>query len=319
MNFTLLDDFLGYLVSTRGLSKNTVNGYYYDLRGFLRFLKVRRGVSSIEEIEELDIDDVDLSMLKSVTKQDIYAYNSYLANKKGNKMNAVSRKNSAIRTFFNYLATKVNVIDVDPASDLDMPKIRRTIPTALSLEEAKRFLKTIEDFDYKSKNNEFLKTRDLCIATFFLNCGMRLSELIGMDLFDIESDNTIKILGKGNKERTVYLNGACIRSLDRYLENRPEVESKALFLSRNKKRISARAVQMMIEKYIELAGLDPNKYSVHKLRHTAATLMYQYGEVDIRSLQKVLGHESVQTTEIYTHVSDEQVKKAIEKNPLGDL
>lgn len=319
MNFTLLDDFLGYLVSTRGLSMNTVNGYYYDLKNFLIFIVARKFNLDMKNLEDSYLEKMSLDVIKTINKQDIYAYNSYLVHTKKNKMNAVSRKNSAIRTFFNYLTTKINVLEVDPSSDLDMPKIRRTIPTALSLEEAKRFLKTIEDYNYNSKNNDFLKSRDFCIATFFLNCGMRLSELCGIDMFDLEDDNTIKILGKGNKERSIYLNKACIHALDKYLENRPEVDSKALFLSKNKTRITPRAVQMMIDKYIVMSGLDPDKYSVHKLRHTAATLMYQYGEVDIRSLQKVLGHESVQTTEIYTHVSDEQVKRAIEKNPLGEL
>lgn len=312
---TLLDDFIGYLGSTRSLSQKTMEGYYYDIRTFLRFMKIRRGLDNEENFDSIDIDDIDEKFLESIRKTDLYAFNAYLEKKRDNSNRTKYRKLSAIRTFFNYLSVKINVIDHNPIEDIDMPKLEKTLPIALTLDEAIKFLNTIK----LSNEPEFFKNRDYAIATLFLNCGMRLSELSSINLEDIRDDNSLKIMGKGKKERTVYLNDACIKALNDYIKLRPNVEDKALFLSRLNKRIGNRGIQNMIEKHILEAGLDPNKYTVHKLRHTAATLMYRYGNADLRSLQEVLGHVSVTTTQIYTHVSDEQIKTTVENNPLGKI
>lgn len=312
---TLLDDFIGYLGSTRSLSKKTMEGYYYDIRTFLRFMKIRRGLANEENFDSIDIDDIDAEFLENIKKIDLYAFNAYLERRRDNSNRTKYRKLSAIRTFFNYLSVKINVIDHNPIEDIDMPKLEKTLPVALTLDEAIKFLNTIKH----SEQSEFFKNRDYAIATLFLNCGMRLSELASINLEDIRDDKSLKIMGKGKKERTVYLNDACIKALDDYLKLRPDVEDKALFLSRLNKRIGNRGIQNMIEKHILEAGLDPNKYTVHKLRHTAATLMYRYGNADLRSLQEVLGHASVTTTQIYTHVSDEQIRTTVENNPLGKI
>ncbi len=309
----LLDDFLDYMKSTKGASESTVKEYYYDIRLFLRFLKQRRGLAKDIEFNEIDIEDVGIEMLSSVKKQDIYAFNAFLEKTRNVSNRTKYRKVSSIRAFFNYLSTKIDVIEYNPIENIDMPKLEKTLPQYLDLNEAISLLETIN----KAEKKEPYKSRDYAIATLFLNCGMRLSELSSIDLKDISKDNTLRVLGKGNKERTIYLNKACQNALDIYLKNRPKVDTDALFLSMRNTRISNRAIQHMIEKYIIETGLDPKKYTVHKLRHTAATLMYQYGNADIRSLQEILGHESITTTQIYTHVRSEQLKQTIDSNPLA--
>ena len=212
-----------------------------------------------------------------------------------------------------------NIIETNPAQDLETPKMDKRMPKYLSLDDSRKLL------DIASHEDNRNAQRDFAITTLFLNCGMRLSELVGINLKDIDfSDCKLNVIGKGNKERTIYLNKACMRALSNYISSRPKegikVDSKdALFLSERKERISRRTVQHIINKELQAAGLDTNKYSVHKLRHTAATLMYQYGNVDIRALQELLGHESISTTEIYTHVSNEQVRNAVESNPLANM
>ena len=301
--------------STKGSSDTTIREYYYDIRLFLRYLKVRRGLCDDSDFDNISIDDIDAELLKSVKKQDIYAYNGYLEKVRKVSNRSKHRKISSLRAFFKYLSTKIDVIEYNPLENIDMPKLNKTLPQYLDLNEAIALLETIEN----SKKSDVYKLRDYCIATLFLNCGMRLSELAGINIEHISSDNTLRVIGKGNKERTIYLNKACIKALDDYLKVRPEVESSALFLSMRKNRMSNRAIQHMIEKYIIETGLDPEKYTVHKLRHTAATFMYQYGNADIRSLQEILGHESITTTQIYTHVRDEQLKKTVENNPMAEV
>ena len=217
---------------------------------------------------------------------------------------------ACIRSFFKYANTKANIIKVNPASELDSPKITKTLPRYLELDECRALLNVI-DGEHKE--------RDYCMIVMFLNCGMRLSELVGINITDINGD-TLVVTGKGDKERTIYLNDSCREAIDRYLAVRPKTEEKgeyALFLSNRRQRISGKTVQYTVKKYIKLAGLDPHKYSTHKLRHTAATLMYSYGDVDIRALQEILGHTSVATTEIYTHVKNARIKEAVSKNPLA--
>ncbi|MBP2025511.1 tyrosine recombinase XerC [Peptoniphilus stercorisuis] len=311
----LLDDFLDYMKSTRGSSESTVKEYYYDIRLFLRFLKQRRGLAKDIEFDDISIEDIDIELLKSVKKQDIYAFNAFLEKTRKVSNRSKYRKISSIRTFFNYLSAKVDLIEYNPIENIDMPKLEKTLPEYLDLNEALNLLDTIKNTNKK----EIYKTRDYAIVTLFLNCGMRLSELSGINLDDISNDNTLRVLGKGNKERTIYLNNACQDALEDYMKNRPDIESNALFLSMRNNRMSNRAIQHMIEKYIVDTGLDSKKYSVHKLRHTAATLMYQYGGADIRSLQEILGHESITTTQIYTHVRSEQLKNTVNSNPLANI
>lgn len=312
----LIDDFLDYQKSTKGLSDNTIKEYYYDLRIFVRFVKKRKGlVEDGTNFEDIIIEDITPEVLESVTKQDIYAYNAFLERERKIGNRGKFRKLSSIRSFYNYLFTKIDVIDKNPVVDIDMPKIEKTLPVYLTLEQSKNLLKTIEN----SKSKPVYKKRDYAIATLFLNCGMRLSELSGINLSHIENGNTLTVVGKGNKERTIYLNDACIRAIDDYLKLRPQVKDDALFLSMRENRMSNRSIQHMIEKHMKNSGLDTTKYSVHKLRHTAATLMYEYGNADIRSLQEILGHESVNTTEIYTHVNKESLRKMVESNPLSNL
>ena len=240
----------------------------------------------------------------------------------GSKPATRARKISTIRIFFSYLSQKANLIESNPAQNLETPKLDKRLPKYLSLDDSKKLLNVTE-----SDENDENKERDYAIMTLFLNCGLRLSELVGINVQDIDfNEYKMTVIGKGNKERTIYLNKACIDALKEYISVRPnegikndsKASNKALFLSRRRERISNRMVQYIVEKELRKAGLDTSKYSTHKLRHTAATLMYQYGNVDIRALQELLGHKSISTTEIYTHVSNDQVRNAVEANPLND-
>jgi len=302
--------------STKGLSENTIKEYYYDLRIFVRFIKRRKNlVNDDVNFDDIIVEDITPEILESVTKQDIYSYNAFLERKRKINNRSKFRKLSSVRSFYNYLFTKIDIISKNPVVDIDMPKIEKTLPVYLTLEQSLNLLKTIEN----SNSKPVYKKRDYAIVTLFLNCGMRLSELSSINISHIEDNKTLKVIGKGNKERTIYLNSACINAIKDYLKLRPQVKSDALFLSMRENRMSNRSIQHMIEKHMRNSGLDTKKYSVHKLRHTAATLMYQYGHADIRSLQEILGHESVNTTEIYTHVNKDSLKKMVELNPLSNV
>lgn len=309
----ILKDFLNYTSVIKNKSKGTVHEYYYDLRTFFRYLKTKRSDQYADiEFEKIPIDDIDESFIKSIDLSEIYDYLSFVNRNRDNEAAARARKVASLKSFFKYLTNKAEILDTDPTLKLDTPKLKKAQPTYLTLEEAKKLLSVVEG-EYRE--------RDLCILTLFLNCGIRLSELIGINLSDIKEDK-IKILGKGNKERTVYLNHACNIAIANYLRVRPvdsvyPPDKDALFISRNHRRISERTVQSIVKKYVRLAGLDETKYSPHKLRHTAATLMYKYGEVDIRILQEILGHENLSTTQIYTHLDENQIREAVNKNPLG--
>lgn len=317
MKANYVDDFLDYLSSTKERSDSTIKEYYYDLRTFLRFMKIRKEDIPYNDFEEIDIDEINQEFLASITKQDIYSYSSYLDKKRKNSSRTKFRKLSSVRSFFNYLSFKIEILAYNPAENLDMPKIEKSLPIYLTLEESVKLLSTVE----KSKQKPIYKYRDYSIILLFLNCGLRLSELSSINIEDIDKKSTIRIIGKGSKERMVYLNEACRDSIDKYLKIRKEngVEHKALFLSMRKERMSNRSIQHMIEKHLKSAGFDTKKYSVHKLRHTAATLMYQYGDEDIKTLQEILGHESISTTQIYTHVDQQDIKHVMNKNPLGNL
>ncbi len=301
----LLDDFLNYIETIKGKSSNTVKEYQYDLRTFFKFLKIRyRLAPSNTDFDDIDIADVDIDLIKKVRIQDLYAFISYVDKERNNKNYAKARKVASIRSFFKYLHSKIKLIDENPALDLESPKTDSRHPIYLTLDEAKKLLDVID--------GQF-KERDYAIITLFLNCGLRLSELVSIDINKIKGD-ILTVVGKGNKERTIYLNDACIDAINNYLRVRPVKglnDRNALFVSRKNNRLSQKGVQYLVKKYLQLAGLDATKYSPHKLRHTAATLMYKYGNVDIRVLQQILGHENVATTQIYTHIDDERLRKAV--------
>ena len=318
-NPSFLNSFLDYTATILNKSPNTIKEYNYDLNNFLKFILVHFKMVNTKDIKEVDIHDMQLSTIEKIKLEDIHAYLFYLKNNFQSKAATRARKVASIRVFFNYLCNKANLIEKNPAQNLETPKQEKRIPKYLSLDDSKKLLDAASSIDDRNKE------RDFAIITLFLNCGMRLSELVGINLNDIVWDEyQLNVIGKGNKERTIYLNKACMNALNSYIAVRPRdcVKSDsrdALFLSERKERISNRTVQYIVKQELKRAGLDTDKYSVHKLRHTAATLMYQYGQVDIRALQELLGHESISTTEIYTHVSNNQVRDAVERNPLADL
>lgn len=307
---TIAIEFLEYMETIRGKSKNTITAYGYDLGLFFKYIKIKRGyVAADSPLEEIPIDDIDSYILNGVSLTDFYSFLSFAANQRDNKNYARARKVACLKSFFKYL-NKMKMIDANPSIELESPKINSRHPVYLTLDESRQLLASIE-----GENRE----RDYAIITLFLNCGLRLSELVSIDINKISGD-LLTVIGKGNKERTVYLNKACIKAIACYLKVRPadEVKDKnALFISERKRRISKRTVQYLVKKYIGISDLDTDKYSPHKLRHTAATLMYKYGKVDIRSLQQILGHENISTTQIYTHLDDEILRNAVKSNPLS--
>ena len=321
-NPEFLNSFLDYSVTILNKSPNSIKEYNYDLTMFLRFIKMHFNMTKETDLKEIEIKDLTIHTIKKITLDDIHAFIAYLTREFHSKATTRARKVSTIRIFFKYLSTKAKLIDTNPAQDLETPKLDKRLPKYLSLDDSKKLLNVASNED--NRNCE----RDYAIITLFLNCGIRLSELIGINIQDIDfKECKLNVIGKGNKERTIYLNKACMRAIADYLQVRPKegikhdkkYSEKALFLSERKTRISNRTVEAIVTKQLQSAGLDTKKYSVHKLRHTAATLMYQYGQVDIRALQELLGHESIATTEIYTHVSNDQVRNAVESNPLSNL
>ncbi len=307
-----MSDFLEYMLSVKGRSDKTVSEYFLDLRTFYRFLVIRYKLSSqVDVFEEIDINLVTLDTLKKVNIMDLHSFIAFIDRERNNTNRTKARKIACLRSFFKYLYSIVKLIPVNPAIDLETPKKNSRLPVALTLDESKGMLSSIDGTN---------KERDYAIITLFLNCGLRLSELIGIDIDKIKGD-TLTVVGKGNKERTIYLNDVCIQAMEDYLNVRPEAEpghENALFLSNRKTRFTQRGVQHMVDKYLNEAGLSGKHYSPHKLRHTAATLMYQYGHVDIRALQEILGHESVSTTQIYTHIDKNQLRDAVKHNPLNE-
>ena len=309
----IVKDFLIYMQNVQEKSETTLNVYYVDLRMFFRFMKKRRGIVGAEvDLKDIGIKDIDINFIKTIDFEDIKSFMTFCMEERGNRAAARSKKCSVLNTFFNYLTKKVRLLKENPAENIDFPKKAKVLPKYLTLEQSIALLKSV-DGEYKE--------RDYCILTLFLNCGMRLSELVGINMNDIMENNMLRIFGKGRKERIVYLNEACNHALQEYLKVRPEnaEDKNALFISKRNKRISKETVQFMVYKYIDKIGLGEQGYSVHKLRHTAATLMYQHGNVDIRVLKDVLGHEHLDTTEIYTHLSSKQVQNAINANPLANL
>ncbi|MBQ9375412.1 MAG: tyrosine recombinase XerC [Ruminococcus sp.] len=311
-----LEDFLTNLLISKERSERTVEGYYIDIRTFLRYLKIKHKViSSDADLSEVSIVDVPIEWIESLNIMEAYEYLKYLKFERQNETATRARKTSALKQFYNYLSKKSKLISVNPLKDLEVPRVKNKLPVFLSLQDSIKLLDSID-----SKN----KDRDYCIIVLFLNCGMRLSELVGLNISDYSRDNqTLRVLGKGNKQRIVYLNDSCIEALNQYLDaarpNESAKDKNAIFLSANKTRINKRRVQQIVEENLKRAGLSNLGVTTHKLRHTAATLMYQHGNVDTLVLRDVLGHKSIATTEIYTHLSDENLREAADANPLNKV
>ena len=314
-----LNSFLDYTATILNKSQDTVKEYNYDLNTFLKYILYHFKMTNEKDLKQISIRNMSLETVSKITLDDIHSFLFYLTNTYNSKAATRARKVSSIRVFFNYLCNKAGLIEKNPAQNLETPKLDKRIPKYLTLDDSKKLLEAVNDMDDRNKE------RDYAIITLFLNCGMRLSELVGINIKDINfNDQKLNVIGKGNKERTIYLNSACMNAVNKYLAVRPhdnvKYDSKdALFLSERRERISNRTVQYIVKQELKRAGLDTNKYSVHKLRHTAATLMYKYGNVDIRALQELLGHESIATTEIYTHVDNSQIRNAVESNPLANI
>ena len=306
-------EYLHYLDFVKLRSPRTVNGYYLDLRGFFRYMMLQWDrADDATPIGKIDLTGISTRDIAGITKRDIFGYLDYARNA-DNGPKARARKLSALKGFFHYMCTQVNKLPVNPTENISLGTPQKALPKYLTENEAVELLKNIQSDFYE---------RDYCIITLFLNCGMRLAELVTIDLSDFR-DDTIRIVGKGNKERLVYLNDACIEALQIYLNKRNTMEGlnpkeRAVFITRRRKeRISNRRVEQLVTGAMKAAGL--RGFSTHKLRHTAATLMYQTGNVDILTLKQLLGHSSVGTTQIYTHLQEFQVRAAIEQNPLGEV
>ena len=310
----VIREFLNYTGNIKGRSDLTVDEYYRDLRTFFRFIIKDRGLIKDDiDIDEIDISCVDLEMIKTITFSEILIFLNYCKDERGNNSSTRARKTSSLKDFFNYLTVKTHKLSYNPTEELEAPKKGKRLPKYLTLEDSLRLLEAVD--------GEF-KERDYCILIFFLNCGLRLSELVGINLSDINSEYVLNVRGKGDKERTLFLNQACVNALKSYMKVRPVdgiSDKNALFISRKKCRITNKGVYHMVNHYLEKIGLGNQGYSPHKLRHTAATLMYQKGGVDIRTLQAILGHSNLGTTQIYTHIADEQIEKGLNANPLANL
>lgn len=299
-------------------SQNTVSEYLSDLCMFFRFLKRQKEHPETKELADIPLDTLDIEFVEGVTTADIYSFLEYLAVERKNKISIRARRLSSIRVFYKYLSDKAGLTDHNPADPIDSPKGSSRRPKYLTVEESLRLLESVRD-DSESKTRE----RDYAIVTLFLNCGMRLSELTGIDMSDLSKDlQTVRVVGKGNKERWLYLNDACREALQAYIKERtlllPRLKDKTpLFISSQMRRISQKTVQWIVYKYLDRAGLAHKNFSTHKLRHTAATLLYQSGEVDVLVLKDILGHEQLNTTQIYTHIRDEEQRAAMAHHPLA--
>ena len=318
----LVKNFLIFMQTVKNRSDNTISEYYYDLKNLFRYLVIyKSGTDPLEiDLDTVDVSNIQINFIKTITTENFYSYLKYLDDlyknktRKNLKPTSRARKTASIKSFFNFLSNNKKLLDVNPVIGLETPQLERRLPKYLTLDEATSLLHSVKF------NEQKFGERDLCILTLFLNCGLRLGELISIDIKDIK-DNRLNIIGKGNKERMIHLNAACLSSISKYISVRRKdiIDKEALFISERGTRIGRRAVEYIVKKYISLAGLDPTKFTPHKLRHTAATLMHKYGNVDIRTLQQVLGHETIATTQIYTHIDSDEVKKAIDNNPLNKI
>lgn len=310
-----LTEFVKYMDTMKGSSSNTIISYSRDIVIFLRYLKVKKGLTKKgTPFHEIKVNDVDDKFYNNITLEDMYSFLIFCKKYFNNGSSTIARKIASLRAFSKYLHIKVKVVDHDYSIELDRPKIGKRKPKYMNLDEANSLLDSIDSRNYE---------RDFCIITLFLNCGMRLAELCSINLSSIK-DDTIKIIGKGNKERTIYLNDACLSAINDYMKVRAKIiadknlDTDALFLSERGNRIARRSVQEIIERQLKNAGLSGKGYSTHKLRHTSATLMYKYGDVDILVLKEILGHENVSTTQIYTHLDNDMLREAVKVNPLNN-
>ena len=319
----VLKDFLSYHENIKGQSSRTVSEYYLDLRMFLRFIKLMRNDMPITtRLDDIPIKDIDLDFIRGITTTDVFDFLSYLANDRpvnpdsaapdyGIESSARARKLSAIKSFYKYLTVRTKQIEENPVADLEYPKLRKSLPKYLTMEQSAALLQAVDGQNAK---------RDYAILMLFLNCGIRRSELVGLNLTDVYEDR-IRVVGKGNKERFVYFGTPCRKAIDAYLPERNKkilTDNRALFASRNGNRISVDAVHALVKKALLKAGLDATQFSAHKLRHTAATMMLS-GGVDVKTVQEVLGHENLNTTQIYTHIENTELKLASQANPLSKL
>lgn len=319
----ILKDFLAYHETIKGQSQKTISEYYLDLRMFFRFMKLMRNDMPIHtRLDDISIRDITLDFIKEITTSDIFDFLSYLANDRtpnpdapapeyGISPAARARKLSALKSFYKYLTVRTKQLSDNPVADLEYPKLRKSLPRYLTLEQSAALLKAVSGPNEK---------RDYAIIMLFLNCGIRRSELVGLNLTDVYEDR-IRVVGKGNKERIVYFGTPCRKAIDAYLCERNKKtlsDNRALFGSRDNNRISVTAVHRLIKKYLLMAGLDATQFSAHKLRHTAATMMLS-GGVDVKTVQEVLGHENLNTTQIYTHIENTELKIAAQANPLSHL
>ena len=319
----ILRDFLTYHENIKGQSPRTISEYYLDLRMFLRFIRLMRNDMPLNTpLKDIPIKDIDLKFVESITTSEIFDFLSYLANDRainpdspapdyGIEPPARARKLSAIKSFYKYLTVRTKQLTENPVADLEYPKLRKSLPKYLTFSQSSALLQAVSGQNQK---------RDYAILMLFLNCGIRRSELVGLNLSDVYEDR-IRVLGKGNKERFVYFGSACRKAIDAYLPIRNKqvlTDNRALFGSRDSNRISVTAVHRLVKKALLQAGLDASQYSAHKLRHTAATMMLS-GGVDVKTVQEVLGHENLNTTQIYTHIENTELKIAAEANPLSKL
>ena len=320
----ILREFLTYHETIQSHSRKTVDEYFLDLRNFFRYIKQLKGKTPADTpFDEISILDVDLELVRSITLSDVYSYMNYLGRERPKHRNSAdtgiglspaarARKVASIRSFYKYLTNKAKVLAENPMQDLDSPRLKKTLPRYLNLDESVNLLTSVDGIN---------QTRDYCILSLFLNCGLRISELVGLNVTDIRGEQ-LRVLGNGNKERMIFLNDACHQALDDWLVERSGmglIDKNALFVTRqNHKRITTAAVHKLVKKHLTAAGLDSTQYSSHKLRHTAATLMLQNG-VDVRTLQEVLRHDHLNTTQIYTHVANEDLRTAARANPLGKI
>ncbi len=311
----LVIEFLNYARSIRGLSPTTVNAYYVDLRTFFKYLAKARGFASADmPCEKVPIDALDIDFIQKISKSEIYDYLYYVTSERNNTATTRSRKLSSLKSFFKYMTSSASHIKNNPVADVEIAAKQKRLPKYLTLDESITLLNNIQSDFYE---------RDYCMITLFLNCGLRVSELVGLNTTDININSaTMRVIGKGNKERIVYLNSACIEALQALLVQNEKIknphDARALFLSKKtKKRLSIRRVQQLVNRFFELAELSEKGYSVHKLRHTAATLLYQHGNVDLLSIKEILGHVDVSTTQIYTHLDTDRLKNAASASPLA--
>lgn len=311
-----LNEFFTFQRVVKIKSERTLESYYIDLRIFLRYVKLTKGnIRADMPMRDITISDIPLEWVRDFSKLDILNYLSYVATDRGNTAKTRHRKLASLKVFYKCLYRDLNLIPNDPTKDIDYPKMHEHLPKFLTLNDSIKLLENM------NKEDPYYY-RDYCIITLFLNCGMRLSELVGLNLQDVNLDErTMRLLGKGNKERIIHINDACADSIVQYVKEREKspIEPDALFLSKRGTRITNRRVQQIVDNALRDSNLDNQGYSTHKLRHTAATLMYQHGNVDTLILKEILGHKSISTTEIYTHISNESVKEAMDASPLANI